>query len=139
MTAGRAAGALAVLTLLTGIGCGSDEKPRSDDDQVRDVVERFDEAFSSGDYQTSCELMHSHRRGQLEEGSGRDCEEILADAAAGSSRLVKALGKARITGIQLVGDLAIVSVEGESIGASQAMVERDGDRGWRLSESAAGF
>lgn len=139
MIAGRSAAALAVLALVAGTGCGGDEKPRSDRDQVRDIVERFDGAFSSGDYGTACELMHSRRRGQLEEGSGRDCEEILADAAAGNTRLVKALGKARITDIQLMGDFAIVSVEGESIGASQAMAERDGDRGWRLSESAAGF
>jgi len=49
------------------------------------------------------------------------------------------VSNARVTDIQFQGDLAVVSVEGESIGASQAMVERDGDRGWRLSESAAGF
>jgi hypothetical protein len=32
-----------------------------------------------------------------------------------------------------------VSVEGPGLGARQAMVDRDGDRGWRLSESAAGL
>jgi len=51
MSAGRAAAALGLLlAVLPGAGCGGDDKPRSDRDQVRDVVERFDEAFSSGDY-----------------------------------------------------------------------------------------
>ena len=131
---------IAVLcAVLTVTGCGSDDKPRSDRDQVREVVERFNDAFSGGDYGDACDLMHSHRRQQLEDGRGLACEEILADAAGIEARLVEALADVRITSISIQQDVANVSVEGPSVGASQAMVERDGDRGWRLSESAAGL
>ena len=136
----RAAAMLAVsCAVLAGSGCGGGDAPRSDRDQVRDVVERFNEAFSSGDNGQACELLHSIRRQQLEDGRGQDCEEILADAAETEERLVKALADVRITEIQLQQDIAYVSVEGPSVGASLAMVERDGERGWRLSESAAGL
>jgi hypothetical protein len=132
---------LVVATLLVAVamqGCGSD-KPQTDRERVRDVVQRFDEAFSGGDYGTACELLHSRRRQQLEYGRGQSCEDILAGAAKTDARLVDALADARITSVTFQGDFAIVGVEGPSIGARQAMVDKDGDRGWRLSESPAGL
>jgi hypothetical protein len=135
----RALAAAAMLVALgAASGCGEDE-PQSDRDRVRGVVERFNDAFAGGDYGAACEEMHSRRRQQLEHGRGQSCEDILAGAAEIDTRLVEALGGARITTIQLQGDLAIIGVEGPSLGARQAMVERDGERGWRLSESAAGL
>lgn len=139
MTTRRAAAALVTLLALSWAGCGGDDKPQSNRDQVRDVVERFNAGFSSGDYGAACEAMHSRRRQQLEDGRGQSCEDILAGAADIDTRLVKALGNARITTIAFQDDLAVIGIEGESLGARQAMVERDGERGWRLSESAAGL
>ena len=130
---------LTIVLALAGLAaCGSDE-PRSERDQLRDVVERFNDAFAGGDYGAACEVMHSRRRQQLEDGRGQSCEDILASAAEIDARLVKALGKARITTIMIQGRVAFIGVEGPSLGARQAMVERDGERGWRLSESAAGL
>lgn len=140
MTARRVAAALVTSLALSWAGCGGDDKPSSNRDQVRDIVERFNAGFSSGDYAAACEVMHSRRRQQLEDGRNQSCEDILAGAADVDGVLVKALAKARITTIMFQGgNLAIIGIEGETLGARQAMVERDGERGWRLSESAAGL
>jgi len=119
--------------------CGGGDSPGSEREQVTDVVERFNDAFSGGDYDQACDLLHSRRRQQLEYGRGQSCPEILADAAESTGPLVEALANARITSVAINGDYAIVGVEGRSLGARQAMVDRDGERGWRLSESAAGL
>ena len=52
---------------------------------------------------------------------------------------MKALAGARITTVSVNEGFAVVGVEGPTIGARQAMLERDGDRGWRISESPAGL
>ena len=129
---------VAVAAVLPGCGGGSDE-PQTDSERVRDLVERFDEAFSSGDYGEACELLHSRRREQLEFGRNQKCEDILAGAAETDARVVKALAGARITTVSVNEGFAIVGVEGPTIGARQAMLERDGDRGWRISESPGGL
>jgi hypothetical protein len=133
---------LMIALLVTGAGapaCGGSDEPQTDTQRVKEVVEQFNDAFSSGDYDKACDLMHSRRRQQLEYGRGQSCSDILADAADQTGPLVKALADARITGVTFNGNVALVSVEGPLLGARQAMVDRDGDRGWRLSESAAGL
>lgn len=133
---------LMIALLVAGAGapaCGGSDEPQTNTQRVKEVVEQFDDAFSSGDYDKACDLMHSRRRQQLEYGRGQSCADILAEAADQTGPLVKALAHARITGVLFNGDVAIVSVEGPGLGARQAMLDRDGDRGWRLSESAAGL
>jgi hypothetical protein len=133
---------LMIALLAAGAGapaCGGGGEPASDREQVTEVVEGFNDAFSSGDYDRACDLMHSRRRQQLEYGRGQSCADILADSAQSTKPLVDALANARITSVAIDGDYAIVGVEGRSLGSRQAMLDRDGDRGWRLSESAAGL
>lgn len=133
---------LMTVLLVAGAGapaCGSSDEPQTDTQQVRKVVDQFNTAFSGGDYDKACDLMHSRRRQQLEYGRGQSCADILADAAEATAPLVEALANARITAVAFNGNDAVVSVEGPGLGARQAMVDRDGDRGWRLSESAAGL
>ena len=143
MTA-RSAFAIALVTvagLLPGCGGGNDE-PQSDRARIRDVVEQFDAAFSGGDYGKVCELLHSRRRQQLEFGRGQKCADILESAAETESRLIDALADAKITYVTITKgneDFATVGVEGPSIGARQAELLRDGERGWRVSESPAGL
>ncbi len=119
--------------------CGGEDQPRSNAERVRELVERFNDAFAGGAYGEACELLHSRRRQQLEFEAGQSCSDILERAAQRESRLVEALADARITSVSLGAGFALVGVEGPTIGAGQAMLERDGDRGWRVSESAAGL
>ncbi len=119
--------------------CGGSDEPQSDSERVSEIVEQFDDAFAGGDYDKACDLLHSRRRQQLEYGRGQGCADILAAAAKTTAPLVEALANARITSVAFNGGEAIVGVEGPHLGARQAMLERDGDRGWRLSESAAGL
>ena len=131
---------IALLAACAGTpACGGGGEPQSDREQVTGVVERFNDAFSGGDYDRACDLLHSRRRQQLEYGRGQSCPEILADSAQSTAPLVDALANARITSVSINGNYAIVGVEGTSLGSRQAMLDRDGDRGWRLSESAAGL
>ena len=119
--------------------CGGEDKPQSESEQVRDLVEQLRRRLlAGGDYGEACELLHSRRREQLEFGRGQSCEDILEAAAETDARVVKALEGARITSCH--------DQRGLRARGSGRRVDRraPGDararrrRGWRVSESPAG-
>ena len=76
----RAVLMIALLVAVAGApACGGSDEPQTDTQRVREVVEQFNDAFSSGDYDKACDLMHSRRRQQLEYGRGQSCADILAE------------------------------------------------------------
>ena len=144
MSARLSALAAAVLIAMTvAPGCGGDDggsAANNPADQAKQVSEEFNKAFSSGDYRTACDLLHSRRKKDLEFEQSESCEDILARAAETDSELVKALGDTKTASVSINGDTATVDLEGAGpLGSGrQALLERDGDD-WRVSEAAAGF
>ena len=130
---------LLVVCAAAACGGGGGDEPQSDEEQIADIVKRFDAAFAGGDYGEACDLLHSRRKEHLEFEQGKKCPAILEDftkTTVGS--LVAALADARITYVRIAGDQATVGIEGNHLGSRQAVVERDGDE-WRVAESAAGL
>ena len=133
-----------LIALAVGLGCGGGDgdgnATNSEADQVKQVSEEFNQAFSSGDYGTACDLLHSRRKKDLEFEQSESCEDILARAAETDSVLVKALGDTKTASVTINGNTATVDLEGAGpLGTGrQVLLERDGDD-WRVSEAAAGF
>jgi hypothetical protein len=134
--------ASALIAVAVGLGCGGGDgnAANSDTDQAKQVSEEFNKAFSSGDYGTACDLLHSRRKKDLEFEQSESCEDILSRAAETDSELVKALGDTKTASVTINGDTATVDLVGAGpLGTGrQVLLERDGDD-WRVSEAAAGF
>lgn len=130
--------ALALVALAGPAACGN-SKPKTDADTVKQIVERFDDAVSSGDYGAACDLLHERRRKQLEFEQDHSCEDILEQSTQTNAELVDALGKARVTIVRVTGDLATAEVEQSTLGPGhQAILEKD-DGSWRITEPAIGL
>jgi hypothetical protein len=135
--------AAALVALAAALGCGGgdgDNATKNEADEVKQVSEEFNKAFSSGDYAVACDLLHSRRKKDLEFEQSQSCEDILSHAADTDSELVKALGDTKTASVTINGNTATVDLEGAGpLGTGrQVLLERDGDN-WRVSEAASGF
>jgi hypothetical protein len=106
--------ALLVAPALTGCGGG-----RANDDDVRQVVERFYDALRQDDGAAACEQLSEAAVEQLEGLSGKDCAEALPGLQFDGGA---------ITGVQV----AIVSAQATMRGGELAFLSRGHD-GWKLS------
>jgi hypothetical protein len=131
--------AVALAALAGPTACG-DSEPKSDADSVKQVVERFNDAVSGGDYGAACDLLLERRREQLEFERDKSCSDILEQSTESNADLVKALGKARVTIVRVTGDSATAEVEGsQGLGPGRQAILEKADGSWRITEPAIGL
>ena len=122
-----------LLTAAAGLtaGCG-----KSEDDQVRAVVERFADAGAKADYQRICDELITPALSQKVEAVGLPCEIAFKKGLEGvkNPRIV-------VRSVKVDGDKARVAVHSTATGEKPSddvlqVVKIDGD--WRIASLAGG-
>jgi hypothetical protein len=131
--------AVALVVLAGPTACG-DSKPKSDAGKAKQVVETFNHAVAKGDYGAACDLLVESRRKQLEFEQDKSCDAILEQSKQSDPESIKALGKARVTIVRVVGKLATVEIEGgTTLGPGHEAILEKANGTWRIAEPAIGL
>jgi hypothetical protein len=127
------------LAVLAGPAACGDSKPKSDADTAKQVVESFNHAIAKGDFGAACDLLVESRRKQLEFEQDKSCNDILAQSKEADPEAIEALGKARITTVNVVGTLATVEIDGgRTLGPGHQAILEKANGTWRIAEPAIG-
>lgn len=112
---------LSALTAFTFTGCGGNSDPASPEDEVRTVVEMYQDAVLANDTETACAMFS-------------DIIISNFDALEGECELrgygVATVGGAEITNIAVSGDTASVAFDS----ASKVELEQDDDGTWIITK-----
>ncbi len=102
---------------------GTTALPRSDEDQIADVVDRFAQAWNNNQFDTVRDLMCDDMRSQAEFD-----EEALREARADAGRL-----NLTITELDITGDTAAAIIENNGDDPDDIAFQREGDE-WKWCE-----
>jgi len=94
----RGVATLCILATALAAGCGGDDGPRTEKEQIADAITRFNRAFSKGDGEATCKLITDQYRQSIELGHDEPCARAVEQEAGSQGpehEQVKALGKAR--------------------------------------------
>jgi hypothetical protein len=121
---------VAMAALLLDLGpFGEDEDARP---AVREAVERLAIALSDGDFETVCALLSADQVGQIEQGPGGSCEEVLAATAGGTEKV-----RIRIEQVRVSDDRAAVDaivVRGQERAPRTLLLVREEGR-WKVASA----
>jgi hypothetical protein len=120
---------LGAVALALGAGCGE-----SDEEQVRDTLQRFERATAAGDYRGLCKDVLAKRLIERLDSVGLPCEVALRKGFAGVRR-----PGIRVQRVKVRGDTAFATVTATAVGQRPAtetirLVKEDG--GWRVAALA---
>jgi ketosteroid isomerase-like protein len=126
------AAAVAVASLVLA-ACGGGGGP-SDEDQVRSAVRDYFHAFAAGDADTTCRLLATEARAELERAAhAKNCVTAIKQAAQRPEiqKYTKALRDVKILKVTVAGSDATAKVK--AIGQTATVPLHKEDGGWRIS------
>jgi hypothetical protein len=124
-----------------GAGCGDDDQPRSDKEQIAAAITEFNRAFSRGDGEATCKLITEEYRNSIELGHGTSCERAVEQEAGPQGpehEQVKALGKAEVVNVQIVETVATGDIVGPGLDSGPPAQAQRRDGSWLVSATAWG-
>lgn len=137
----RGVAGLCILATALAAGCGGDDGPRTDKEQIADAITRFNRAFSKGDGEATCKLITDQYRQSIELGHDEPCARAVEQEAGpqgAESEQVRALGKAHVENVQIVETVATGDVVGPGLdNGPPAQAQQEGGR-WLVSATAWG-
>jgi ketosteroid isomerase-like protein len=140
--------ALGLAAVLAVGGCGGEEKPKSDEAQIKAEITSYYKAFSDGDGNGACNHLTKDTRAEFEKQSrGRDCGKVFEDALKRPEykKLAKKFADAKVSGVKVDGKNAIATVsfpgvkaaDGKSTVSLSVPLEQEGGE-WKIARPLGG-